>query len=108
MRNSKYTHWLTYCDDYKNCIPISMEHVVKDPSILIKVLSPWVDFSSDNLKVPGGYKGKMSLKRNLLFKGSLGLFGGYKKKVPFLIPETDQEYILTQLDSNLENGLSNL
>lgn len=103
MRTVKYRLWYELLNQQERFLAVNYDTAASDPAGFIQRFSKSIGMRApDRPSVPKGYKGRLSWKREFLIRLSGGRIGGFKPKKKFMISSADLDFILSELDEELE------
>jgi hypothetical protein len=106
VRRVKYNVWRKKLSDQPRLLCVNFDLFLKDPSSVLTRLSLIIDqLLPESIVLPSGYKGRMSWKRRLLHRATMGLIAEKRTNggKP-LINSKDLDFILSNVDRDQEQS----
>lgn len=103
VRRVKYAMWDARLRAAPGYLQVNFDHFVDDPMRLLQGMGKDVLAATRKpVRIPPGYKGRLSWKRRLALVLSCGRIGAYRRKPRKPICEKDVDFILHELDLEQE------
>lgn len=102
VRRVKYALWNERLSGLETYFPTSHEAFSRDPAPLLRSLDGKPALTARTIRIPKGYKGRLSWKRRIAVTLSAGLIGRFREKRRTPISLEDIDYIRSHLDADQE------